>query len=486
MKKIAIVAMTLILGASLVVGVETLDLEGETVSIKAGPTQPGENLSLLWLEAFVSPKTVKQERILNLGVRVTSKVEGVSATFDFAPKGLTLDSTDGLNWSANYIIPDGVANGLHIVKYDIAGKRGTIQRTVDFFSETIPAQDVKLVKQVDSEEGQAWPLTVSSTASALVVDGSSLKILPGAMVVGLAKVSWYKVLFEDGRQGWIAAANVSEPMDEYCALGYEAYTNKDYALAVEYYKNTVAMEPKFVKGHYWLAKCYAKAGNLDAAHDSIIEAIRLDDRDVDSKVFAGLLAKKFFDLGYAKFRAKRFNEAVTAYQKVIDLKPTSLVSWIEMGQSYKNLGFTDKARSAWKAALGVDPDNREVYALLGVDSRSVALLELDNKQITFPKTVAKLPPSLADDSLQIVKSGKTNKGTKIESALKSVITLTKSLGSPVVEKGWKIAKQGKNVVVRYVCEQERGVLESFDWLVDIDTKNVSASNDNARLIMNRW
>lgn len=486
MKKIVVVTMALILGASLVMATEILNMEGESVSIKAGPTQPGEKLSLLWLEAFVSPKKVKQERILNLGVRLTSKVEGVSASFDFAPKALSLDSSDGLNWSASYVLPDGVGNGLHVVKYDITGKRGSIQRTVEFFSETAATKKTTVIKKADAGNDQAWPLTIAKDSSALVTDGSSRRLKSGSMVVGLSKGSWYKVLFEDGKQGWVAAADVTEPLDEYCSLGYEAYSKKDYAKAIEYYKNTVEINPQFVKGHFWLAKSYAKAGNLDAAHDSIVEAMRLDNRDIDSKVFAGLLAKDFFDIAQVKFKAKRFNEAVAAYQKVVDLKPTSLVSWVQMGKSYDKLGFKDKAKSAWKSALRVDPNNRQLYALLGVDARSVALLDLDNNGRSARLRARKLPPALADDSLLIVKASKTNKGTKIEQAIKSVITLTKSLGSPVVEKGWKIAKKGRNVVVRYVCEQEQGALESFDWLVDVDTKRVSASNDNARLIMNRW
>ena len=56
----------------------------------------------------------------------------------------------------------------------------------------------------------------------------------------------------------------------------------------------------------------------------------------------------------------------------------------------------------------------------------------------------------------------------------------------MAEKGWQTVKQGDKYLVRYLCEQGVGVVEAFEWLVDIDTKKLSASNDNARLLMNRW
>jgi len=56
----------------------------------------------------------------------------------------------------------------------------------------------------------------------------------------------------------------------------------------------------------------------------------------------------------------------------------------------------------------------------------------------------------------------------------------------VVEKGWKTQKNGDKYLVRYLCEQGVGVVEAFEWLVDIDTKHLSANNDNAKILMERW
>ncbi|MBU0629340.1 MAG: hypothetical protein KKC80_00280, partial [Candidatus Margulisbacteria bacterium] len=45
----------------------SLDISGdkENISLKAGPTEPGEGLSLVWVEAIIYPKTVKDDKIIS-------------------------------------------------------------------------------------------------------------------------------------------------------------------------------------------------------------------------------------------------------------------------------------------------------------------------------------------------------------------------------------------------------------------------------------
>jgi hypothetical protein len=64
--------------------------------------------------------------------------------------------------------------------------------------------------------------------------------------------------------------------------------------------------------------------------------------------------------------------------------------------------------------------------------------------------------------------------------------MTKSLGTPIVEKGWQVRRRGEKFLVSFLCVQSGGALDSFDWLVDVDTRQVQPHNDNARLLMSRW
>jgi len=503
MKKAAIL-LILVLLASVAGGMDRSIIDREDLSLKAGPTKPGEAVSLVWLESYVYPKEVGDEKVISLGVRTTAKVKSVQAGFDFNQAKVALTSNDGLYWSGAYKIPDNVSAGLHVVRYKITGKNGNINRTVEFFvaENSGLVRNEQRVAKGEAIYVQSWPLTVSTTCSAMV--GASSRILfPGEKLIGVSKMPWYKVVFADGEEGWVSASMVKEPLDEYYMLGYEAYRKKNYSAAIEYYKSTVSIDPTFVKGYFWLAKSYYRKGDMDQAYSAIREALNQDERNIDARVLASTLARHFFEQARAKFRNRRYNEAVVAYQKVLELKPSSALSWIELGKSYDMVGLPLEARSAWREALKIEPANSELHALLNINVATAALAKSKPMplQAARPMTkqeqivakakaiispVVETPAVLADDSLEIVRAGHTKKGTRIEAALKSVVALTKSLGTPVVEKGWQAKKAGDKFLVRYMVDQGPGVVEAFEWLVDVDTKDLTASNANSKLLMDRW
>jgi tetratricopeptide (TPR) repeat protein len=460
----------------------------DEISLKAGPTEPGEGLSLVWLECYVYPKVLKEERVIALGIRTTSKVKGVTAVLDSKTDKIPLTSSDGLSWNGVCKMPDNAAEGIHVVRYFVRGDKGSIRRTVDFFVEKSDAKETlaKGVAQGEALYPQSWSLTVTSTCSALV--GASSRILyAGQKVIGVSKIPWYKVVFEDGEEGWISSVAVKEPVGEQHALGKEAYNTKKYADAIEYYTNILAIDSDDTKALIGLAKSYYQRGEPNAAYRFVMEAVHKDDRDMDAKLFASTLAKKFYEIASRDLAAGRFNEAVANYQKVIELKPSSTTSWIELGQCYSRLGLPFEARTAWREALKIEPENNEIRVLLD-KFQYMAAAKKEGKlwEKIASKSPSVLPSTVAEDTLQCVRTSRTQKGTKIESALRSVMALTKSLGTPVVEKGWQTYKQGDKFLVRYLCEQGSGMLEAFEWMVDIDTKKVSANNDNARLLVNRW
>lgn len=498
MKKAALIMVSLIAVSLIgVLAAEAADrsfIDQDSLSLKAGPTNPGEELSFAWLESYVYPKVLKDERTVSLGVRLASKAKAVSASFDFGTDKVPLTSYDGMSWNGAYKVSDKVASGLHVVRYTISDIKGNIQRNVEFFVKDSVglAQKEKNVSQGEAVSSQGWPLTVTTNCTAFV-GKNAREIRAGQKIVGLSKVSWYKAVFEDGKTGWLPATMVKEPLEEFCELGYKAYLDRNYTAAVRHYKNTIEIDPNFVRGHFWLAKSYYRMGDLEAAYDAIMEAMRLDNRDIDSKVFATTLAQGYFKIAHSKFKKGSYNEAIAVYQKILDLKPSSVTSWIEIGKSYSKLGFHGEAQSAWREALKIEPNNKDIHALLEIDFGSPAQAKIEKEEIaqeikqdTKVEDKVTLSPVSAEDSLSIVKDGKTRKGTKISSAINAVVSLTKSLGTTVNEKGWETQNRGSEFLVRYICEQGAGVIEAFEWLVDVDTRRVTAKNDNARLLMDRW
>jgi tetratricopeptide (TPR) repeat protein len=505
MKKGIIAAglVSLCLMGSIAGAAEITGIDREEISIKAGPTQPGEKLSMAWLEALVFPKVVKGDRIISLGVRLTSRAKKVKASFDFGEDAVALSSNNGLNWSGAYQLPAGLSSGLHVARYTIVGKRGSISRSVEFFVEKPRRAESEEVGLGEAYRAQGWPLTVVSSCSALV--GTSSRVLyAGQRVIGVSKVPWYKVVFADGEMGWVAAAKVREPVKEYFHMGQKAYYKKEYASAVSYFKDLLAIDPEMVEGHNWLVKSHLKQGQVEAAYLAIKKAMAVDDRNMQSKVLANELAQKYYAIARRQSKAGKHRQAIAAYQKVVELKPTSIASWIELGKGYNRLGLKDEARSAWREALRFDANDKTVLALLEIKAGEAApalaaapapvkakVAKVAKKPM--PKVVVEERPQpkkvmamVAGDSLAIVKAKKTKRGTRIDLALKSVISLTKSLGTPVVEKGWEVKRRGERFLVRYLCEQGEGVREAFEWAVDAKSRRVSAYNDNAKLLMTRW
>lgn len=483
MKKIWLVLwLVLLIGA--VQAEEKPGFNRQDLSLRAGPTEPGEALNVVWLEAMVYPKELKNDRTISLGVKLTAPVEAVTATFDFSNDKIELTSVDGQDWRGVYLVPDGASLGTHVVRYIIKSPEGSIQRTVDFtVTEAALAVNPDAAGQGEIAPLERWPLTVISTCAALV--GTSARvILSGQKVTGISKTAWYKVILQDGEEGWLPSTAVKEPINDYFAQGYEAYLSEDDRLAISCFKNVLAVDQANAKARFWLAKVYLRQGDLGAAARMVNESLKLDDRNMETKVLANVIAQQYYTSAHTKFKARRYNEAIAAYKQVLELKPTSLLSWIELGESYKQLGLYAEARSSWKEGIKYFPENQELYAQLQIEYPELGLVEPPLR----PKeeaTVA-VPALVADDSLALVKVVKTKKGTSIERAIKSVVAMTKSLGTPIVEKGWEIKKQGESYVVRYVCEQGTGALEAFEWLVNVDTKRVAASNENAQLLMDRW
>jgi hypothetical protein len=466
--------------ASLAGAVENV-VDRNNLSLKAGPTEPGESLSLVWLESFVYPKTVKDDRIVSLGVRAAAKVRSVRAKFDFADAPVTLVSNDGLTWSGAYSLPAGVPDGVHVVRYQISGERGSVQRTVDFYVEkSAGGPEEQVVSQGETVQNSGWPLTVTATCS-VIADGGPRVVNAGQVLTSIAKMPWYKVLFSDGKEGWVPASYVKEPTDDYYKLGCQAMDGKNYMAAVKYFQNAIAVDPNYAKGYLGLASAWQAQQKLDKAADAIKSALRLDERDIDARVVAEKLAQDYYDGGLTKARGGRWQEAVIAYRKAVELRPTFAVAWRALSEGFRRIGLATEADAARVEALKNESQNFGSKAQAAPAKR-----ELTAAQPAEFKKSAAVSPLVANDSLQIVQTEKTDKGTRIASAIKSVVAMTKSLGTPIAEKGWVIKKRGAKVVVSYLCQQGSGALESFDWLVDVDTRRIMPSNNNARLLMSRW
>jgi tetratricopeptide (TPR) repeat protein len=142
-------------------------------------------------------------------------------------------------------------------------------------------------------------------------------MLPASFVLGLASVIFPLNLL------WI-------PASLYGSLWYVGtknpgrafYLARDYAKAIECYKEIVRSKPHSAEAHFYLGLAYDKAGDKEKAIESFKEAVQLE--------------------------------------------PTSSRAYYNLGLNYKDLGDCEKAIESFKEAIRIEPDYDRARVNLGM------------------------------------------------------------------------------------------------------------------------
>src|SRR5512136_761726 len=71
--------------------------------------------------------------------------------------------------------------------------------------------------------------------------------------------------------------------------------------------------------------------------------------------FAQTTAEDWFSKGNALFNQSKYNEAIQAYDKAIELNPQFALSWNGKGNSFNAQGKLDEAIQAYDKAIEIDP-----------------------------------------------------------------------------------------------------------------------------------
>lgn len=379
------------------------EMDSQTISLKAGPSDVTEELSIAWVEAALYPKNVTRGQEVFIEVKLTSRVKDVVAYLDSDGSPLPLFSDNAKDWSRVMKIPESLKGGAHLIKMVIRDAAGrTIQRSLDFVMND-PAQQAAL---------EGVPLTVINTAIVTEKGEMVRQLLPGVKVYALTKAPFYRVKLSDGKEGWVEAQNLSDPTEELYLMGLKAFKERDYGRAASVLGKTVEYRPDHIKARLLLAQSYLK-----------------------------------------------LNEKVSALGEI-------------------------------RAAREIAPLDPEVAALSDSLTVKSAVKETPVKKMAKkPSSLPVASSTVVADSVNLVKGGRTSKGTSISSALASVLSLTKSLGTKIFEDGWQVKSAGDGLRVVFNCRQERSgkvEAENFEWKLDPDTRRVTPLNDNARLLMSRW
>jgi tetratricopeptide (TPR) repeat protein len=149
----------------------------------------------------------------------------------------------------------------------------------------------------------------------------------------------------------------------YYQLGLIAANTGDDAEAVEYYSESILLDPSHVPSYINKGTALLRLEQLSGAEEALEKAASLDPENY--------LAH--YNLGLVLRRQEKFAEAKAAYRKAVALKPASKKAWLNLGYVHAFLGETGKAEDAFARALEIDPGYKT--AQTAIDNLQAGLIE---------------------------------------------------------------------------------------------------------------
>ncbi|MGH7860372.1 MAG: protein kinase domain-containing protein [Candidatus Binatia bacterium] len=107
-------------------------------------------------------------------------------------------------------------------------------------------------------------------------------------------------------------------------------------------------DPGLFDPHFYLAKIHTRRSSPDQAIREYGEAIRIDPASADAQ----------FNLGFLYFSLRRYEDALSQYQKVLELRPPYLMDvFYNVSACYERMGRKPDAIAALRRGLEVDPQS---------------------------------------------------------------------------------------------------------------------------------
>ena len=176
-------------------------------------------------------------------------------------------------------------------------------------------------------------------------------------------------------------------------LGLTYLKMETYPRAVDALQKTITLDCNYKAAHHALALAYLGQQELGKARDAARDALKLDanyqpTRSLLEAIDPSLTLPEIqpatlsepeqpiqhpaakprqethYELGIAYRDSKMYTEAITEFQKVIDLNPNFLAAYISLGKVYLETGQLDTAENAANTALRIDANSQSARQLL--------------------------------------------------------------------------------------------------------------------------
>lgn len=175
-----------------------------------------------------------------------------------------------------------------------------------------------------------------------------------------------------------------------------AYGNRGeyFSKAADAYRAALKADPSATFIAEELSDLYIQSGRLREAVLDAEDALKQNPNDLNSR---RLLARIYTHLIGDQNDADMVKKAIEQYQKITEVDPKDIDSWIMLGRLQKALMNSTEAMAAYKKALALDPDNEDamtglatVYADLGDNKAAAEMLRKVAEKDPNPRSLTAL------------------------------------------------------------------------------------------------
>lgn len=236
--------------------------------------------------------------------------------------------------------------------------------------------------------------------------------------------------------------------------------------ASKFYQKVLRDYPNHAPSLYLLGKIAHQSGKDDAAVDLIRQAIQYE----SNPIF-------YNDLGVSLHRLGKLDEAISSYQKAIELNPRLAATYDCLGTALKDKSELNDSISCYQKAIQLDPSYSQAWFNAGIVLDSLGKTD---QSIACYREALRLKPDLDQASANLMfQLQETFDWQELESLCKAVDSSTQK----ALNNGMKPAEMPLMCLSRYEdCHRDLAIAKS--WSSDISARvsalNVQFSFDNRR------
>jgi tetratricopeptide (TPR) repeat protein len=221
-------------------------------------------------------------------------------------------------------------------------------------------------------------------------------------------------------------------------------------LAEKFLRDSLAVEDH-VDAHFSLAELFiGKNEQLDEAEEHLTQVRKLSSSSQDE-------AHAELHLGEIATLREEYKQALTHYQRVVEILPNSPSDWFNVGDAHERLGNFEEAVTSFRRAIELDPEEEEYYTALGLmykdnnqDSQAVEVIESglqaipDSVELHVAKAVLYMDDEDYDQAdVWLEKAEKLDPTAETVRTTRQTLIMTKSLRASAAQRTPKLSEPKK-------------------------------------------